>query len=189
MIKGIGEKVTIGVTTALVLGGLALLWNWATAGGLVRAMGGVTQSQLGSAGFIPSGAILAFDTIPNAPVKCPDGWNPHRELRGRMVVGAGKHSNKDEKGQPLNIYDIGAKAGEEKHLLTEKEMPSHNHQFQGSPISLYGWSKPSPSKVGIGDTTAHGGNYTPSGAITNTGGNLAHNNMPPYFALLYCIKK
>lgn len=49
MWKQVGEKVAIAVVAALVLGALTLLWNWASEGGVVRALGGVTVSELNDA--------------------------------------------------------------------------------------------------------------------------------------------
>ena len=41
--KAIGEKVIVGVVSALALGALTLFWNWASNGGVIRALGGVTE--------------------------------------------------------------------------------------------------------------------------------------------------
>jgi len=42
MFKQILEKVSVGIITAVVLGGLTLLWNWGSHGGVVKALGGIT---------------------------------------------------------------------------------------------------------------------------------------------------
>ncbi|WP_417307925.1 hypothetical protein [Devosia sp.] len=45
MTKTILERVGIAVLTAIILGGLTLLWNWGSDGGVVRALGGITESD------------------------------------------------------------------------------------------------------------------------------------------------
>jgi hypothetical protein len=43
---GIGEKVAVGVFTAAALSGFAFFGNWASQGGLVHALGGVTAEEM-----------------------------------------------------------------------------------------------------------------------------------------------
>jgi hypothetical protein len=40
------EGIVVSVVTAVVLGGLTLLWNWGSQGGIVRALGGVTAKEV-----------------------------------------------------------------------------------------------------------------------------------------------
>jgi hypothetical protein len=47
--NGMQEKVIVGVVSAVALGGLTLLWNWGSNGGIVRAIGGVTQTEFQTA--------------------------------------------------------------------------------------------------------------------------------------------
>lgn len=70
----------------------------------------------------------------------------------------------------------GATGGEATHVLTESELPSHNHTFRG--------------RVGSGTSTgtkvvelySAAGNTTT--AYTNyTGGTSGHENMPPYLVV------
>ena len=46
MTDSIRERVVVGVVTAVVLGALTLLWNWASSGGLVRVLGGLTEKEI-----------------------------------------------------------------------------------------------------------------------------------------------
>jgi len=71
-------------------------------------------------------------------------------------------------------YPAGTTGGEENHILTINEIPSHNHAL----------------KYGTGGTAAWGTNVNNSGskyvdnfAIANAGGGKAHNNMPPYLTV------
>jgi hypothetical protein len=43
--KSIADKVLVGVFTAVALGVLTLLWNLGSNGGIVRALGGITQKE------------------------------------------------------------------------------------------------------------------------------------------------
>lgn len=87
-------------------------------------------------------------------------------LKDRFLLGAG------------NKYPINSVGGEEKHTLSESEMPSHSHGV----TYAYG----SGEAYGM---VWHNGNYQGPyypdglGVLKNTGGSQAHNNMPPYIAV------
>jgi microcystin-dependent protein len=97
------------------------------------------------------------------------------DLRGRV----GLHSS----GQ----YTQGSRFGEEAHTLTQSETPAHNHFIQAS--SQEG-NQAAPSIL-----ASVGNFYRPLSDVTtvhpetlaNTGGSQAHNNMPPYLVLNWCI--
>lgn len=127
----------------------------------------------GSGGGLPKGIICAWsgaqDAIPAGWVLC-DGDNGTPDLRGRFVLGAG------------DKYKVNDKGGEETHKLTVSEMPSHTHNmppFKTSNTNPY-----------IGQyQTKEGGTGGPTYWETgSTGGNDAHNNMPPYWALCWIMK-
>ena len=122
--------------------------------------------------LVPKGAIIIWsgsvDNIPAGWVLC-DGSNGTPNLTDRFVLGAG------------NRYSVGAKGGEEEHTLTISEMPSHSHEIY----------------TGRGEFTTMSG-YLANAEIdqiyqklnTNTAGNSQpHNNMPPYYALCYIMRK
>ena len=72
---------------------------------------------------------------------------------------------------------IGATAGEQTHVLTQSEMPSHTHQFRRPKwFSGDATSGTSGSIYGTTSTTTYFG----TGETTATGSGAAHNNMPPY---------
>ena len=79
-----------------------------------------------------------------------------------------------------DTYTAGATGGEAEHKLTIAEMPSHNHttrsRFTGSSTGNY---QTNLSALYIKETNV------PS---DNTGGDQAHNNMPPYL-VVYAWKR
>lgn len=88
-----------------------------------------------------------------------------------------------------NTYSNGSTGGEATHLLTENEMPSHNHTQETN----YG-RMTNMLEIDGNYGFAQGGAYTDrtvagTTATTNiyntsyAGGNQAHNNMPPYLAV------
>lgn len=98
---------------------------------------------------------------------------------------------------------IGEEGGEEKHVLTQQEMPSHTHNFIGKEeygsFPCYKWYTSQATGVfqnssieatkGCSYTSEntyyqwYKFNMTPSGTISSTGNNQAHNNMPPYLSV------
>jgi hypothetical protein len=178
------ERVIIGVLTALILGMIFAFWN------VVRSI----DVSIG----VPSGAVLAFDQ------ECPEtGWRPYSEANGRFIVGAGaptdpKHGSWQQvlpdgnlsRPIPLSSYQLRRSGGEETHIISELEMPSHDHKFTGAPIEFGGkgpdaYSRDKSPALGTADVSI---NFTPEGSISPTGSNIAHNNLPPYYPLNFCIK-
>ncbi len=117
-------------------------------------------------GGVPSGTIAMWHgliaNIPYGWTLC-DGTNGTPDLREKFVRGAPDET------------EAGGTGGEAEHTLTTDEMPSHTHTFSGkgsSAGSSYG------SGTYVWDTKA-----------TNaTGGGAAHNNLPPYYNILYIMK-
>lgn len=105
------------------------------------------------------------------------------DIRSRAVVGAGT-------GTGLSPIAIGGQLGEETHVLTTAEMPSHAHTDTGHLHALAGEFPGlalAPGELpvdvpGSGEFTAIG-----NANITSTGGGGAHNNIQPSYGLRYCI--
>lgn len=126
---------------------------------------------------IPSGCILiwsgAITAIPQGFALC-DGQGGRPDLRDKFVLGAG------------NSYYVGQQGGEREHQLTIDEMPRHKH----GPSSPMGKGDGLAGRGGAAVSRAWGdkeGDY--NGNLTDErGGNMPHNNMPPYYAMAYIIK-
>jgi hypothetical protein len=99
-------------------------------------------------------------------------WNGYTipDLTDRFIVQAGGE------------YSLGKTGGEQEHKLTVREMPSHSHE-----VTAYVSGSNGYDKFGIisdRDVTTPK-TYTP---LSDTGGNIAHENRPPFFALYKLIK-
>lgn len=117
---------------------------------------------------LPEGVLLCdgspFDTDFYPELHAVLGNDELPDLRGRFVLGEG------------NGHTIGQTGGSETHTLTIAEMPTHSHGYTSALPSLSTIVVPDePSAVPGPGTTAP------------EGGNQPHNNMPPYYVLVYGI--
>ncbi|QDG74422.1 hypothetical protein [Labrenzia sp. PHM005] len=133
-----------------------------------------------------AGAVVAFDRSEKNGGACPAGWSLFESAGGRMIVGAGTNTNKDQNGIPLTDYpsfkDDSTKSigGEERVTLSVSQIPEHTHAFTFSD----GTNSPehvdkSHNEFGLKNATEQTG---PAGE------GQSHNNMPPFIALYFCKK-
>ena len=107
----------------------------------------------------PVGAIY-LSVVDTSPAALFGGtWE---RIKDRFLLGAG------------DTYSAGLEGGEAVHKLTINEMPSHGHTITG-----YSSSGGTPSGISGGNTMT----AAYSMITSETGGGLAHNNMPPYLAV------
>jgi microcystin-dependent protein len=96
-------------------------------------------------------------------------------------------------GPGLSLRDLGETGGEQTVTLLQTEMPAHSHVVQAAGSG--GLSSPAANAWASG-LKGHPGSYasptsataqmSPSGTSI-TGGDLPHNNMPPFLALTFII--
>jgi len=100
------------------------------------------------------------------------------DLRDRFPLGDRNQGQPD--AERVNNFNssVGDSGGQDQHQLTEAEMPSHSHEATGGKNT-----GGSPAfQIGADSSVDFSAN-------TNlTGGDQAHNNMPPFLALNYIIK-
>lgn len=107
-------------------------------------------------------------------------------LQGSAPMQAGQ-------GPGLSLRDLGEIGGEQNVTLLQTEMPAHSHGVQGT--TSLGLPDPGGNAWGSG-AKGFGNLYTASGAgnvqmspfgTSITGGNLPHNNLPPFLCLTFII--
>lgn len=96
------------------------------------------------------------------------------DLRGRVPIGAGV-------GTGLSSRTLAALLGEETHALTVAETPAHTH----TPLAG-GAFVTNPGFGGFG--LIAGAVINPTDTLSFSGGNAAHNNMPPSAVIQWVIK-
>ncbi len=127
-------------------------------------------------GTIPIGGIIMFSgaTAPSGWALC-DGTQGTPDLRGRFVLASGS-------GIGLTSRTLGQTAGTETHTLSIAEMPAHTHKEN---FNFTGGED--------GDNNYQHELYQNTEALAqqstySTGGNGAHNNMPPYYVLAFIMR-
>jgi len=97
-------------------------------------------------------------------------------------------------GPGLSLRDLGETGGEQAVTLLQTEMPAHSHGIQ-SAATGGGVTSPTINAWASG-LKGHAPGYSASGAnnvpmspfaLSITGGNLPHNNMPPFLGLTFII--
>lgn len=119
------------------------------------------SAWLTAQGAYPVGAIYLSVTDVNPASLFGGTWE---RIGGRFLLGAD------------DTYAAGSTGGEAAHQLTTSEMPSHNHTLDN--YNTTGGTTSSMT-VQANDKKGYSGNVN----TLYTGGNKAHNNMPPYLAV------
>ena len=110
----------------------------------------------------PIGAIYLTTNNSTSPASLFGGtWE---RIKDRFLLGAG------------DTYTAGDTGGEATHTLTINEMPKHRHE-----IKVIGSNTEWQGRI---NANVEGGVWTTrSDMMNDTGGNQAHNNMPPYLVV------
>lgn len=154
------------------------------------------QDQTGY--LMPVGSVIAY-----AGKQVPEGWlvcdgkeipnelkyDPLRAALGRRMLPnlqsmfiLGANPSREE-------HNAGRTGGKEKVQLTKKQMPKHTHslnfpQQKDIDHDKQGWPAVGYNAVYATDRTGE----TSSSPVSEEGGDEAHENMPPFYALTYIIK-
>lgn len=90
------------------------------------------------------------------------------DLRNVFLIGAGSD------------YTLGQTGGEAEVTLTVDELPAHGHGYTQPTFGV------DIESVGVPDPTGVGNPPLPQ-VTDDTGGNQPHNNLPPFFAVVYAV--
>ena len=154
----------------------------------LQVSGVATATSFVGNGTIPVGGIIMWSgliaAIPTGWALC-DGSSGTPDLRNRFIAGAGvdgsgNYSYSGTTGISTGNYAPGNSGGEVAHQLTIGEMPPHTHTYQRNNGA---WN------TGTSGNTAVAANQGESSYNTSsTGGNLYHENRPPYYALAFIMR-
>ena len=125
--------------------------------------------QEGGNALIPRGTIVMWNgaAAPAGWAIC-DGGNSTPDLRDRFIVGAG------------NSYGLAQTGGAKEVTLTVDQMPSHKHKYGGYNGGSMSCDRDDERRCDPG--------WDDNQNTESTGGNLPHENLPPYYALFYIMK-
>jgi len=77
-------------------------------------------------------------------------------------------------------YSLSDTGGEAEVTLDESQMPTHSHTYQLPTFNI------DVESVGVPDPTGVGQPALPT-STSSAGGGQAHNNLPPYYAVVYAV--
>jgi microcystin-dependent protein len=146
--------------------------------------------------------IMAFNFAPRGWAKCDGQFLPINQnqamfsLLGTTYGGDGitTFALPDMRSRvPIHVgngFVQGQVGGEEKHTLSQAEMPQHLHQLQAA---TQNGGAIIPTNNYLASTPNHA-YHTPSNlavmapdAVANTGGSQSHDNAQPFLVLNFCI--
>jgi microcystin-dependent protein len=151
-----------------------------------------------AAGLVPAGAIMMWfgeaASVPAGWVIC-DGENGTPNMKGRFPLGV--------YGAPISgqKYNLGQTGGEAFHTLATYEMPRHTHEIldlghthdvladDGRISSSIFAGKKVPTLNSQSVYSGYVSSATTGISVHYEGMSIAHNNMPPYLALYFIMKK
>lgn len=125
-------------------------------------------------GVIPAGNIYISTDLTSPAAIYGGVWE---RIKGKFLFGATDENGVDG-SYPAYINGQANTGGEETHILTIAEMPSHNHSVGTNEHNSYG------IHFDVGTQAPKQNNVTTWWAdTTGNGGNQPHNNMPPYLVV------
>lgn len=120
---------------------------------------------------------VVFMWLGDASKSLPDCWKICSDFSGRFPVGVNNPASGGN--SELSTYNVGLTGGKETHQLTIKEMPAHEHDVKVDKVGRVGDATSNQKTLDI--------NKGDGAIITSasTGGNVPHNNIPPYRAIYF----
>lgn len=107
-------------------------------------------------------------------------------LQDRFVLGyntgeGGNTIGSSTSGTDITGQGLQGRGGEARHILTKEEMPSHKHEISINRGGVEGSSGDIQGYIKTGDESDKFNS-------SETGGELSHNNLPPYIILAYIMR-
>lgn len=93
------------------------------------------------------------------------------QIKGRFLLGAS------------DVYKANTTGGEEKHTLTNDEMPTHTHYMAAGNAGGDSTWTPDDGSWLVDGVTSDKNTWWAQIGMNNAGGSAAHNNMPPYLVV------
>lgn len=109
------------------------------------------------------------------------------DLRGRFIVGVNDGTANAGQDYSQRSYKVDDKGGEDAHVLSVNEMPSHSHTFTGNTGDIdESWNNRANFFATPDNAGRNAGNRSVN--VSSAGGGAAHENRPPYYALYYIMR-
>ncbi|XP_055340714.1 uncharacterized protein LOC129589845 [Paramacrobiotus metropolitanus] len=155
--------------------------------------------QIQQLNILPIGTIVAFPTghvLPSCWLKCDGQYFSSLSYPQLARIFSDQRlpnlAGKFLLGPDTSEYPLGSTGGEKQHSLTQAEMPKHIHGVECDGFFLT-FNKKHPKiyyDINNADweSTNQTGNYIGWSHTTAAGGSQPHNNMPPYYSVLYYIR-
>ncbi len=166
---------------AYAAGEFLLLDTW---GGLrLRDLERAAARSLGEVQQLAALVTVEYDTTGRGrPGTAAWGWalangqNGTADLRGMFLLGHNPDRGNDGRGGNLTANAVGGGGGAETHRLSLAEMPRHSHTY----TDRYTIER---DAIDAGSNSRRDQDTTETKTTSIAGGDLAHNNMPPYYVL------
>jgi len=195
---------TLGVGSNTTVGGTLKIGNVTPGNGdiLVRDASGEVRSNNNFAiASMPVGGIIMWSgaSVPPGYALCNGqtvGGVLTPDLRGRFIVGQDpRTSYPGGTIWDLNYNGIGNTGGAKDVTLTESQMPSHTHGLNTNRhlvgnVTAGDLQVGGPNREAVAARTQKSASSPPNiftSGISNTGGDQAHENRPPYYVLAFIM--
>ena len=123
----------------------------------------------------------------------PDGWalcngstvngTQTPDLKGRFIMSS-TYGSVNFNNEGAADREVGQTGGEEQVTLTIAEMPSHSHEYQDTYLTTITRQRLQE----LEEDEDEGAYQITERNTSNTGGNEAHENRPPYYVLAYIMR-